>query len=103
EDGIRDGHVTGVQTCALPIFLVQGLNTGWYVDAQDGQHPMESIVVKDLIAHVDSTYRTIATREGRAIEGHSMGGYGALHIGLKRSEERRVGKEWGGRRWGWGE
>src|SRR5439155_4050003 len=21
EDGIRDGHVTGVQTCALPIFL----------------------------------------------------------------------------------
>src|SRR5437870_11434654 len=22
EDGIRDGHVTGVQTCALPIFTV---------------------------------------------------------------------------------
>src|SRR5207253_3739624 len=21
EDGIRDGHVTGVQTCALPIFV----------------------------------------------------------------------------------
>src|SRR5690625_2879209 len=24
EDGIRDGHVTGVQTCALPIFQQQG-------------------------------------------------------------------------------
>src|SRR5271166_1902976 len=24
EDGIRDGHVTGVQTCALPIFLTRG-------------------------------------------------------------------------------
>src|SRR5439155_17079727 len=23
EDGIRDGHVTGVQTCALPIYLKQ--------------------------------------------------------------------------------
>src|SRR5437870_3548204 len=23
EDGIRDGHVTGVQTCALPIFKLQ--------------------------------------------------------------------------------
>src|SRR5690625_7606146 len=23
EDGIRDGHVTGVQTCALPIFRLQ--------------------------------------------------------------------------------
>src|SRR6266508_6615214 len=25
EDGIRDGHVTGVQTCALPISLVNRL------------------------------------------------------------------------------
>src|SRR5439155_16968302 len=24
EDGIRDGHVTGVQTCALPIFAYKG-------------------------------------------------------------------------------
>src|SRR5690625_5357117 len=24
EDGIRDGHVTGVQTCALPIYLSGG-------------------------------------------------------------------------------
>src|SRR5690625_7659796 len=28
EDGIRDGHVTGVQTCALPIF-----NSGRLADA----------------------------------------------------------------------
>src|SRR5207253_5457985 len=27
EDGIRDGHVTGVQTCALPIFAAPAL--GW--------------------------------------------------------------------------
>src|SRR5690625_6682141 len=27
EDGIRDGHVTGVQTCALPIFLVSPILT----------------------------------------------------------------------------
>src|SRR5207253_9600395 len=27
EDGIRDGHVTGVQTCALPICLLREL--GW--------------------------------------------------------------------------
>src|SRR5439155_3939050 len=25
EDGIRDGHVTGVQTCALPIFVILAL------------------------------------------------------------------------------
>src|SRR6266702_5134967 len=27
EDGIRDGHVTGVQTCALPISLLQNPTT----------------------------------------------------------------------------
>src|SRR5207253_4653391 len=26
EDGIRDGHVTGVQTCALPILKVRALD-----------------------------------------------------------------------------
>src|SRR5690625_6990622 len=26
EDGIRDGHVTGVQTCALPIFGMPGID-----------------------------------------------------------------------------
>src|SRR6266702_5756592 len=28
EDGIRDGHVTGVQTCALPISRVIGIDPG---------------------------------------------------------------------------
>src|SRR5690625_9863 len=28
EDGIRDGHVTGVQTCALPICHRRGRNAG---------------------------------------------------------------------------
>src|SRR5690625_1319534 len=29
EDGIRDGHVTGVQTCALPILRAAGNHTLW--------------------------------------------------------------------------
>src|SRR5437870_7080568 len=29
EDGIRDGHVTGVQTCALPIFYLEGCTIRW--------------------------------------------------------------------------
>jgi endoglucanase len=29
------------------------------------------------------TYRTITRKEGRAVEGHSMDGFGALHLGLK--------------------
>jgi S-formylglutathione hydrolase FrmB len=40
----------------------------------------ETYIVKDLINYVDSHYRTIATRDGRAIAGLSMGGYGALML-----------------------
>jgi S-formylglutathione hydrolase FrmB len=40
----------------------------------------ETYIVKDLIGYVDSHYRTIATRDGRAIAGLSMGGYGALML-----------------------
>src|SRR5215208_3819221 len=29
EDGIRDGHVTGVQTCALPISPLDGSRVAW--------------------------------------------------------------------------
>jgi S-formylglutathione hydrolase FrmB len=87
---ITSGYVTRVDAAirsrVMPpaiVVLAQGLTTGWYVDAQDGEHPMESVIVKDLVAHVDATYRTIVTRDARAIEGHSMGGFGALHIGFK--------------------
>jgi S-formylglutathione hydrolase FrmB len=40
-------------------------------------------ITSDLIAHVDATYRTIATREGRAIAGLSMGGFGALQLAMR--------------------
>jgi enterochelin esterase-like enzyme len=39
-----------------------------------------------LIPQVDRTYRTLARREGRVIEGFSMGGYGAGHLGFKYPE-----------------
>ena len=73
---------TGVMPQAI-IVLVQGDNNGWYMDSQDKKFPMESILIKNLIPFIDANYRTIATREARAVEGHSMGGFGALHIGLK--------------------
>lgn len=43
-------------------------------------------ITQDLIGWVDRTYRTIATREGRAIAGLSMGGFGALHLGMRHPE-----------------
>ena len=43
----------------------------------------EDYIVRDLIGHVDATYRTIASREGRGIGGLSMGGFGALQLAMR--------------------
>src|SRR5207342_2819438 len=43
-------------------------------------------IAHDLVAFVDSHYRTIANRLSRGLAGHSMGGYGAIRIGMKRSD-----------------
>ena len=39
-------------------------------------------IAKDLVAYIDSQYRTIARREGRGLAGHSMGGYGTWVVGM---------------------
>jgi enterochelin esterase-like enzyme len=39
-------------------------------------------VARELVKHVDATYRTVAKRDGRAIGGLSMGGHGALQLAL---------------------
>jgi S-formylglutathione hydrolase FrmB len=72
------------------IVVMPDVGNSWYVNwakSEDGQkNRWEDYMVKDLIGHVDATYRTIAKREGRAINGLSMGGYGGLMLGLKNPE-----------------
>jgi poly(3-hydroxybutyrate) depolymerase len=65
------------------VVFVNGLAEGMYVDWKDGSAPLETIVTQELIPHIDSTYRTIPTREGRMLDGYSMGGYGSARLGFK--------------------
>jgi len=46
----------------------------------------ETFIAEDLVAYMDSHYRTLANRMSRGLAGHSMGGYGALRIGMKRPD-----------------
>jgi S-formylglutathione hydrolase len=46
----------------------------------------ETYIAEDLVKYIDAHYRTIATREGRGLGGHSMGGYGTVRIGMKRPD-----------------
>lgn len=81
-----DGAISGGKVPPFLVVFVNGLPGGMYVDWQDGSAPVESVIIKELIPHVDSTHRTRATREGRLIDGFSMGGYGAARLGFSYPE-----------------
>ena len=43
----------------------------------------ESYITSELVTYIDTHYRTLARAESRGIAGHSLGGYGALRIGIR--------------------
>lgn len=78
----------GLMPPTIMVFA-NGLPHGMWCDSKNGVTPLESMVIHDLIPHIDGNFRTIATRQGRLIEGFSMGGYGAGRLGLKFAEKFR--------------
>src|SRR5256886_9026335 len=81
EDGIRDLTVTGVQTCALPIYAITAENV-------DGSVPASQLTGTLPGGLLSGTYPNAITLNNAA---NSFTGNGAGLTG--RSEERRVGKE----------
>ena len=43
----------------------------------------EDFIVRDLVGYMDRKYRTVRSRSGRGIAGHSMGGFGALRVAMR--------------------
>ena len=78
-----DAAIEAGKTPPCFVVFVNGIVEGMYVDWKDGSAPIETMIVKELVPHIDATYRTIATREGRLLDGYSMGGYGAARLGFK--------------------
>ena len=73
----------------IPPMLVvfpNGMTYSMWCDSKSGLVPMESVVLDDLIPHVDATFRTIARRNGRILDGFSMGGQGAGRLGFRRPD-----------------
>src|SRR5207253_8091386 len=83
EDGIRDGHVTGVQTCALPISLALATGSSFPGALREA--------LRDR-AHPLTGAPGTAPEEPRAVE------RAEVREVVNRSEERRVGKECRSRR-----
>jgi S-formylglutathione hydrolase FrmB len=56
----------------------------------------ETAIAEELPAWIDSRYRTLAQRSGRAIVGYSAGGYGAAIIGLHHPRTFAAIQSWSG-------
>jgi S-formylglutathione hydrolase FrmB len=54
----------------------------WYVDGWDRSSYIETAFTDDLIKAIDASFPTAACRQGRAIGGFSMGGWGAVLLAL---------------------
>ena len=81
-----DQAIRAGKSPAFIAVLVNGMKDAFYNDSPDGKCPLESVIVKELVPHVDQAYHTIPRREYRAVEGYSMGGYGAAHLAFKYPE-----------------
>lgn len=84
------GHLHRHMTSgAVPPMIYVFVNGGpvSHYNLPDREHAMgEDVFIKELIPHIDKTYRTIASRQGRAIEGFSQGGRGTTRIMFKHPE-----------------
>lgn len=60
-----------------------GFNS-WYINSPvDTSVKYDSYIAEELVPYIDANYATIADKKARAISGYSMGGHGALYLGIK--------------------
>lgn len=82
---LKEALETGRVEPLIYVF-VDGMGDTFFMDYEDGSVKAESFLTEELIPWVDQRYRTVAKREGRMIEGFSMGGAAAMRIGISRSD-----------------
>jgi S-formylglutathione hydrolase FrmB len=59
----------------------------WYWDSPVVlEMQYETYVAKELVEYMDSNYKTVRDKKGRAITGNSMGGHGGLWLGFRHSD-----------------
>jgi S-formylglutathione hydrolase FrmB len=58
----------------------------FYINSSDGSVRYSDFLLQEFLPHIESHYRIRSGREGRAISGISMGGYGALRLAFARPD-----------------
>ena len=58
----------------------------FYINSADGSVRYSDFLLQEFLPHIESKYRIVKGRSGRAISGISMGGYGALRFAFAHPE-----------------
>lgn len=83
EAEVLDEGIRGGRWPPMIVVMANGGKRTFFKDSHDGRYMSETLIIRELIPHIDGNYRTIPAREGRCIEGHSMGGRGATRLAMK--------------------
>lgn len=76
-----------IATANNMIIVCPNGETSWYWDSPiNPQSQFDTFVSKELVEYIDKNYKTLASREGRAITGLSMGGQGSLYLAMNHSD-----------------
>ena len=93
---IRPKLIEMFQQHPVIVVTVEG-GVSFYTDsATVPNDKYESYIVQELIPEVDKNFRTVAERNGRAVAGVSMGGYGAIKFGIKYPQRFALACSWSG-------
>src|SRR5690606_39890514 len=92
EDGIRDFHVTGVQTCALPISAAAGVSQPLIIKHFGSRHGLKEAADAHVLALAREALEPLIT--GGAMPDRGIADVLASTPVTRylRSEERRVGR-----------
>ena len=86
ESGDRLAAAQGFSSAIVVTPNAYSLHKGSMYSNSPTTGDWERFIAEDLVAYMDGHYRTLADRMSRGLAGHSMGGYGALRIGMKRPD-----------------
>ena len=93
-------ELTNIEELARDLNLIIVMpdgNDGWYTDSETiPANRYESFFINDLEPEVEKLYRVIAAKEGRAIAGLSMGGYGAFKFAVRYPNEFKLAASFSG-------
>ncbi len=84
-DRIADKGIASGDIAQCIIVMPNGKVT-WYCNSYDGSDPWEDMFIEEFIPFIEKEYRVRAKKEYRAIAGLSMGGFGALNIGMHHTD-----------------